>query len=117
MILVAPDGFKGGCSAREAAGAMCRGLAGHETLAMPLTDGGEGFLDTLAGARLETYATTNALGEPITAAVARLGDTVAVELSSAAGLAQLARRDPMATTTYGVGTLIAAVTRFASRSK
>lgn len=117
MILVAPDGFKGSMSAREAAGAIARGLRealpDEEVRELPMTDGGEGFLDVMVaahGASLERLATTNALGDPIEADVAILdgGRTVAVELSSAAGLAQLARdrRDPMRTTTYGVGCLI-----------
>lgn len=122
MILVAPDGFKGSASAREAAEAIARGLAvvwpDEKILAMPMTDGGEGFLDVMVaarGAKLERYATTNALGEPIEAdvAVLRGGRTVAVELSSAAGIAQLPRerRNPLVTTTYGVGQLIAAAYR------
>jgi glycerate kinase len=117
-ILVAPDGFKGSLDARQAAEAITRGILSvvpsAEVVALPLSDGGEGFLDILvasSGAQLETLATTNALGERIAAAIAVLdgGQTVAIELSSAAGIAQLAphRRDPMRTTTFGVGTLIA----------
>lgn len=118
MLLVAPDGYKGSLSAREAANAIARGLAKalprEDVVAMPMSDGGEGFLDAMVagrGAVLERFATTNALGDPIEADVAVMdhGRTVAIELSSAAGLAQLApeRRDPMVTSTYGVGTLIA----------
>jgi glycerate kinase len=116
MWLVAPDGYKGSLTARQAAEAIARGLQkarpDKQIVTMPMTDGGEGFLDvlmTVGVATLETFATTNALGEPITAQVAIMegGRAVAVELSSAAGLAQIDRRDPLVTTTYGVGTLIA----------
>lgn len=118
MWLVAPDGYKGSLTARQAAAAIARGLQTacpeKQVVTMPMTDGGEGFLDvlmTVGVATLETFETTNALGDPITAQVAIMegGRAVAVELSSAAGLAQLPadRRDPLVTTTYGVGTLIA----------
>lgn len=112
-ILVAPDSFKGSLDAPAAAAALTVGLRRvwpEATIdACPLSDGGEGFLASLGG-ELETYATTTALGAPIEAAVLRRGDTLVVELSAAAGLLQVAEalRDPRITTTYGVGTLIAA---------
>jgi glycerate kinase len=117
-ILVATDTFKGSLSAAGATRAIARGLAAGwpdaRIDACPISDGGEGFVEAVvqaAGGAIERLPTTNALGEPITAAYGVLdgGATVAVELSSAAGLAQLprARRQPLLTTTYGVGTLIA----------
>lgn len=113
-ILVATDSYKGSLGAAEATRAIARGLAAARPDAVidacPLSDGGEGFLEAMGG-RIEHAATTNALGEPIEAAYAVLddGETVAIELSSAAGLVQIAkeRRNPLITTTYGVGTLIA----------
>lgn len=118
-VLVATDTFKGSLSAAGATRAIARGLAAGwpdaHIDACPISDGGEGFVEAVvqaAGGAIERLPTTNALGEPITAAYGVLdgGATVAVELSSAAGLAQLprARRQPLLTTTYGVGTLIAA---------
>lgn len=117
-VLVATDTFKGSLSAAGATRALARGLAAGwpdaRIDACPISDGGEGFVEAVvqaAGGAIERAATTNALGEPITAAYGVLdgGATVAVELSSAAGLAQLprARRQPLLTTTYGVGALIA----------
>lgn len=112
-ILLAPDSYKGSLDAPAAAQALARGLArvwpGADLDVCPLSDGGEGFLAALGGT-LSQAATTTAVGEPVTATYARLGDTVAIELSSAAGLVQvpLAQRDPLLTTTWGVGQLIAA---------
>lgn len=115
-ILIAPDTFKESLTAAEAAQAIARGLQGalpDATLDLcPLSDGGEGFVETLvhaSGGRLDHAPTTDARGRPIQAAFGVLGDTVAVELSSAAGLAQLPPdlRDPLKTTTFGVGALIA----------
>ncbi len=125
-ILVAPDTFKESLTAAEAARAIARGLQSALPEAKldlcPLSDGGEGFVETLvqaSGGRLDDAPTTDALGRPITASYGVLGDTVAIELSAAAGLAQVPpdRRNPLDTTTYGVGTLIAeAYARHAFRS-
>lgn len=115
-MLIATDSFKESLTAAEASRAIARGLQGalpEATLDLcPLSDGGEGFVETLVhatGGRLDHAPTTDALGRPITAAFGVLGTTVAIELSAAAGLAQVPpdRRDPLETTTTGVGTLIA----------
>jgi glycerate kinase len=117
-ILIATDSYKGSLGAAEATRAIARGLAAgcpEACLdACPVSDGGEGFLEAmvLAGeGTIERAETTDALGRAIEAAYGVLdgGQTVAVELSSAAGLVQVpkAQRDPLVTTTFGVGTLIA----------
>lgn len=121
-VLIAPNAYKGGLDAEEAAQAIARGVArGAPEWRLdccPLSDGGEGFVRALVTARGGTIAraaTTDARGHAIEAAYGVLdgGRTVVVELSSAAGLAQLAPgdRDPLVTTTYGVGTLIDAAYR------
>lgn len=115
-VLIAPDSFKESLSAAEAARAIARGLQRalpEATLDVcPLSDGGEGFVETLVqahGGRIERVPTTDAMGRPIQAAFGVLGETVAIELSAAAGLAQIPpeARNPLLTTTAGVGTLIA----------
>ncbi|MNX30178.1 Glycerate 2-kinase [compost metagenome] len=115
-ILIAPDTFKESLTAAEAARAIARGLQSalpDATLDLcPLSDGGEGFVETLVHAsagRLDHAETSDARGRPIQAAFGVLGDTVAIELSAAAGLAQIPPdlRDPLRTTTTGVGELIA----------
>lgn len=115
-ILIAPDTFKESLTAAEASRAIARGLQSAlpdaELDLCPLSDGGEGFVETLVQAsagRLDHAPTTDALGRPIRAAFGVLGETVAIELSAAAGLAQTPpdMRDPLQTTTFGVGTLIA----------
>jgi glycerate kinase len=115
-ILIAPDSFKESLTAAEASRAIARGLQSalpEATLDLcPLSDGGEGFVETLVqatGGRLEHAETTDALGCPLSAAYGVFGETVAIELSAAAGLAPIPpeRRDPLRTTTYGVGSLIA----------
>lgn len=76
-VVVAPDSFKGSCSAVEAAGALARGVrsalvAARDVVEVPLADGGEGTLDALVaawGGRVAEVATSDALGRPRTGRV------------------------------------------------
>ncbi len=123
--LVAPCTFKGSLSARGAAAAIARGLAaaGFETAELPLSDGGEGLVDcfaSLPGAERVQAEVSGPLPEMrVTAAYALLegGRLAAVEMAAAAGLPLLdeARRNPMLTTTRGVGELLADAARRGAR--
>ncbi|QIP86886.1 glycerate kinase [Streptomyces sp. Tu 2975] len=117
-IAVAPSGFKESLTAREAAESIAEGLRrvapDAEIDLVPLVDGGEGTAEALAaatGGRLVRRRATGPLGTPVPTHFARLGDgTAVVEMAAVAGLALVPpdRRDPGATTTYGVGELIRA---------
>jgi glycerate kinase len=114
-VVVAPDKFKGSCTAREAAGAIVAGLReawgdAVEYVVVPLADGGEGtvaaFID--GGASPRAVRVVDALGEPVTATYARDGDTAILEMAAASGLAQLGdRHAPRDASTYGTGQMIA----------
>ena len=120
-ILVAPSGFKESLSAEEVADAIAAGIrrvapATSVDIA-PIPDGGEGTAHTLAtatGGRLVRVPVHGPAGGTVTAHYARLGGaasgTAVIEMAAAAGLSLVPRdrRDPCATTTYGVGQLIAA---------
>jgi glycerate kinase len=117
-ILIAPDKFKGTLTADQAARAIERGLRrawpGAQTTRVPLTDGGEGFVEMmvrLTGGKLRTSATTDAAGRPRRAKWGVLGDgkTAVLGLSEASGLAHLpkALRRADRTTNRGTGKLIA----------
>lgn len=117
-IVVAPDSFKESLSAPEVAAAMARGItlaAPHARIhCVPMADGGEGTVQAvLAGTQGErrTAVTQNALGEPIDADWALLGDgTAVIEMATAGGLEQIprAKRDPLRASSAGVGQLISA---------
>ncbi|WP_309095178.1 glycerate kinase [Streptomyces sp.] len=118
-VVVAPSGFKESLSAEAAADAIAAGvrrvLPGAELDLVPLVDGGEGTALALAaatGGRIVTVPATGPVGEPLAAHYALLGsgDTAVVEMAAVAGLSLVPRdrRDPGATTTYGVGELIRA---------
>ena len=110
------DSFKGSISSIEAGKAAARGVHAVYPDAkvdiLPLADGGEGTVDALVtGCRGEFVHTqvTGPLGERVDATYGILfGDTAVIEMSAAAGitLVPAEKRDPLLTTTYGVGELI-----------
>jgi glycerate kinase len=118
-IILAPDSFKETLSAAAAARAMAAGVvraSGDLTSDhCPIGDGGEGTMDALVsamGGAFETREVTGPLGQRMTARLARAGPGAIgiVEMAEASGLALVptAARDPMRTTSYGTGELIAA---------
>ena len=111
--IVLSDSFKGTLSSAE----ICRiakqvtaELAPKcECIALPVADGGEGTVDCFraaCGGRLISATVTGPFpGERCTARYALLGDgTAVIECASSAGLPLVAgRKDPLRTTTYGIG--------------
>lgn len=118
-IVICPDSFKESLSATAAAQAIAEGVRevwpDADCVCLPLADGGEGTLDALVsatGGQLLRHTVRGPLGAPVDARFALLGDgkTALIEMAEAAGLPLLspAQRDPLRTSTYGVGELIAA---------
>jgi len=86
-----------------------------ETVRLPLADGGEGTVEALVSATRGKMKTARVLGplrEPLEATFGILGDdvTAVIEMAAAAGLHLVPedKRDPLVTTTFGVGQLILA---------
>jgi glycerate kinase len=114
-VVVAPDKFKGSCTAREAADAIVLGLRdawgeAASYAAIPLADGGDGtvaaFLD--GGATPQRVRAVNALGAPVDVTYARSGSSAILEMAAASGLAMLGPHlEPRRATTFGTGVLIA----------
>ena len=117
-VIVAPDSFGGTLTAVEAVEAIATGWArvapGDEVVAMPMSDGGPGFVDVLAaqieGGQLLAVPVTGPLGRPVPALVLwdPAGGTAYLESAQAAGLHLLGpgERDAVRATTTGVGELI-----------
>lgn len=119
-VLVSPSGFKESLSAVDVADSIAAGvrrvLPGVRVDLYPVPDGGEGTIEILAtrpGTVVHTTRVTGPVGKKVTATWLEFPeDSVAViEMASAAGLSLVPRdlRDPTATTTYGVGQLIATI--------
>ncbi len=120
-ILIAPSGFKESLDASDVAQAIADGvktaMPNAHTMLAPLVDGGEGFTRALCGATggdIHCVEVTGPVGEPVQAHFGFLGGkgpkTAVIEMAAAAGLALVPRdrRNPMLTTSYGVGELIRA---------
>ncbi len=117
-ILLAIDSFKGCLSSLEVAAAVEDGIRkiypACEVVKVPIADGGEGTTEALVWAtkgQMYTLEVNNPLMQPVHATYGILGDghTAVIEMSAASGLPLVpeGRRNPMLTTTYGTGQLIA----------
>ncbi len=116
-ILIATDAFKGSLTSLEAGRAIEKGIKlAHpdaDVTVRPLADGGEGTVDALCegmnGVPVRARV-SGPLHESVDAEYCIVnGSTAVIEMASAAGLTLVPpdMRDPMHTTTYGVGELIA----------
>ena len=115
--VIAMDSFKGSLSSLQAGSAVREGILRVNkdavVLVRPLADGGEGTVEALTigmGGGLQTVTATGPLGEKCDARYGILADgvTAIVEMSAAAGITMVPaeQRNPLYTTTYGVGEMI-----------
>lgn len=116
-VVVAIDSLKGSLSSLEAGDAIRAGIQkvypNAEVAVRPLADGGEGTVEALAlgmGGRLEKVIVADPLGRPVEAVYGILDEsrTAIIEMSAAAGITLVhgEERNPLNTTTYGVGQMI-----------
>lgn len=116
-IVVAIDSFKGCMSSIEAGNAVKEGIyqvmPEAEVIVRPLADGGEGTVEALTlgmGGVLEVIRVTGPLGAKVecTYGILQDGKTAIIEMSGAAGITLIEEqeRNPLNTTTYGVGEVI-----------
>lgn len=117
-IVVAVDSFKGSLTSLEAGEAVREAVMRLDSTAQvtvkPLADGGEGTVQAFserADARLISVRVNGPLMTPVTARYCILEDTgtAVMEMSAASGITLVPpeKRNPMKTTTYGVGEMIA----------
>ncbi len=115
--IFAIDSFKGSLSSTEAGLAAEKGFLkvfpDSATVVLPVADGGEGTTDALTsglGGKLYNVNVTGPAYDAVTASYGILADevTCVMEMASAAGLPLVPseKRNPMHTTTYGVGEMI-----------
>lgn len=115
-IIIAPDSFKGTMSSIKICDIMSDVILKHypdvNLVKIPVADGGEGtvecFLEAVGG-RLVPVRVKGPYFDEIDAFYGILSDgcTAVVEMAAAAGLPLVeAKRNPMLTTTFGVGQLI-----------
>ncbi|MBQ8558571.1 MAG: glycerate kinase [Tyzzerella sp.] len=113
-VVVSIDSLKGSLSSLEAGNAIKEGILKAipeaEVVVRPLADGGEGTVEALAlgmGGKLEGVEVTGPLGSKVacTYGILEESKTAIMEMSGAAGITLVseADRNPLYTTTYGVG--------------
>lgn len=118
-VLIAPSGFKESLDVPAVTDAIEAGLLRARSdlriLKAPLVDGGEGFTTALVestGGSLHAVQVVGPVGQAVEARIGLLGGrgprTAILEMAAAAGLSLVPRdrRDPTATTSFGVGQLI-----------
>ena len=116
-IIIAMDSLKGSLSSLEAGKAVADGIKKvyptSNIYIRPLADGGEGTVEALTygmGGILKQLKVTGPLGSPVicTYGIISESQTAIIEISGAAGITLVAanKRNPLFTTTYGVGEVI-----------
>lgn len=115
-FIIAPDSFKGTMSSTKICGIMEEVLLHHfpgaEVRKLPVADGGEGTVECFKEAVGGTEVTLKVCGpyfEEVEASYVVLpdGTTAVIELAAAAGLPLVGEnKNPLRTTTYGVGQMI-----------
>ena len=126
MILLVPDKFKGTYTASEIAEMIEvaireSGNTAEEVVQVPMADGGEGSVEVVMravpGAREEWVDSKDALMRDIYVPLVVAGDTVFIEMARCVGLMMIDKpeRNPMNTTTYGLGMMLMAALDFNPR--
>ncbi len=114
-VVVAVDSFKGCMTSVETNRAAAEGIRhaclDAEIVQVPVSDGGEGFLEAFhAAIGGEQIAVTvrDPLMRPITAQYLLKDELAVIEMAQASGLTLLTKeeRDPMIATSYGTGQLV-----------
>lgn len=115
-VLIAIDSMKGSLSSLEGGEAIARGARRVFPEAVceikPLADGGEGTVEALTagfGGELRKVRVTGPAHRPVDVVYGLAGTTAIMEMSAAAGITLVSgeEKNPLLTTTYGVGEMIA----------
>jgi len=116
-VLIAPDSYKGSLSASEVAEIIEENIslpAKSEIVKLPISDGGEGFSETVTAAcdgKTVTVKVKNPHGKLINASYGIIKDkikTAIIEVAAASGLILINKfdRDPVTASTFGTGQMI-----------
>ena len=123
-VIIAIDSFKGCLTSKEANGAAAEGIRraypNAEIVEVPVSDGGEGYMEAFhaaIGGRLVEVAVRDPLMRPITAKYLLHDETAVIEIAQASGLTLLTNEEhnPLVATSYGTGQLVADAIRKGSK--
>ena len=114
-IVVAIGSFKGCLTSKESNRAAAEGVRNHwpdaEVVQVPVSDGGEGFMEAFhaaIGGKLIELTVRDPLMRPVSARYLLHDKLAVIEIAQASGLTLLTReeRNPMVATSYGTGQLV-----------
>ena len=114
-VIIAIDSFKGSLSTFQSGNAVKDGILSvypdAEIIISPIADGGEGTVDAIISAtegRMVSVDVSDPLGRNVTANYGIADKTAIIEMSAAAGITLIdeSERNPLNTTTFGVGEMI-----------
>ena len=123
-VIIAIDSFKGCLTSKEANGAAAEGIRraypNAEIVEVPVSDGGEGYMEAFhaaIGGRLVEVAVRDPLMRLVTAKYLLHDETAVIEIAQASGLTLLTNeeRNPLVATSYGTGQLVADAIRKGSK--
>lgn len=123
-VIIAIDSFKGCMSSTEANKAAAEGVRSvcpdAEIIQVPVSDGGEGFLEafrTAIGGDTVEVVVRDPLMRPVVAKYLLQGETAVIEIAQASGLTLLTEneRNPLVATSYGTGQMVADAVRHGAR--
>ena len=115
-VTVAIDSFKGSLSSLQAGEAVSEGIKrvynDAEITLCPIADGGEGTVEAMSfinGSKIQKVTVQGPLNKKVDAEYVINNNTAIIEMSAAAGITLIDKKDlnPLNTTTYGVGEIIA----------
>jgi glycerate kinase len=115
-VIIAIDSFKGCLTSKQANEAAAEGIRrvcpDAEVVEIPVSDGGEGYMEAFhaaIGGSLEEVVVRDPLMRPVTAKYLLHDEMAVIEIAQASGLTLLTKeeRNPMVATSYGTGQLVA----------
>jgi glycerate kinase len=115
-VIIAIDSFKGCQTSKQANEAAAEGIRrvcpDAEVVEIPVSDGGEGYMEAFhaaIGGSLEEVVVRDPLMRPVTAKYLLHDEMAVIEIAQASGLTLLTKeeRNPMVATSYGTGQLVA----------
>ena len=123
-VVLAIDSFKGCLTSvetnRAAADGVLRTCPDAEIVQVPVSDGGEGFVDAFhaaIGGKIREIIVYDPLMRPVTARYLLRDEEAVIESSQACGLTLLTQeeRNPLMATSYGVGQLVVDAVQWGAR--
>ena len=119
-VVIAIDSFKGCLTSKEANEAAAEGIRNAnpdaEIIEVPVSDGGEGYMEAFhaaIGGTLIEVMVRDPLMRPVLAKYLLHNEMAVIEIAQASGLTLLTKeeRNPMVATSYGTGQLVADAVR------